>query len=198
MMSSRSKTDLTEDLGDLVADVLTAPLRIGVGMANALSTLRLPSGESCCEIPEPCWMPQPLGEVEGFACPGGTAVLRVRITNCGLDLRKIKVHVTGPDAAHVSIDPVSLALGPKERGRTQLSFTVPANATDDEEFEAIIWIDGCKLHYLRWIVVAGERSGDCCHEVEFEDCPDLIHHWYDHFYCYRPCPSDSKRRVPGG
>jgi hypothetical protein len=26
-------------------------------------------------------------------------------------------------------------------------------------------------------------------EVEIEDCPDLIHHWYDHFYCERPCPS---------
>jgi hypothetical protein len=23
--------------------------------------------------------------------------------------------------------------------------------------------------------------------VEVEDCPDLIHHWYDHFYCDRPC-----------
>jgi hypothetical protein len=20
-----------------------------------------------------------------------------------------------------------------------------------------------------------------------EDCPDLLHHWYDHFYCNRPC-----------
>jgi len=24
-------------------------------------------------------------------------------------------------------------------------------------------------------------------DIEIEDCPDLIHHWYDHFYCPRPC-----------
>jgi hypothetical protein len=21
-----------------------------------------------------------------------------------------------------------------------------------------------------------------------DDCPDNIHHWYDHFYCDRGCP----------
>ena len=26
-------------------------------------------------------------------------------------------------------------------------------------------------------------------ELTVEDCPDLVHHWYDHFYCPRPCPN---------
>jgi hypothetical protein len=27
-----------------------------------------------------------------------------------------------------------------------------------------------------------------------EDCPDLIHHWYDHFYCPRPCIEERSNR----
>ncbi len=195
-MSDTCNTDPTEDLVDVIAELLTAPLRLGVGMVKALSTLQLPCNGGSCEIPEPCWMPQPLCDVVGFACAGATAALRLRITNCGACLEEFKVHVTGPDAGLVSIQTASLALGPKERGKIQLSFNVPPDAIDNQEFEAIIWIKGCKLHYLRWTVTAGQPSSSCCHEVELEDCPDLIHHWYDHFYCPRPCQNDHKKQVP--
>jgi hypothetical protein len=33
-----------------------------------------------------------------------------------------------------------------------------------------------------------------CNEVEINDCPDMIHHWYDHFYCHRHCQD---QRTPG-
>jgi hypothetical protein len=37
-------------------------------------------------------------------------------------------------------------------------------------------------------VRVGRLCGASCPEVEVDDCPDNIHHWYDHFYCERGCP----------
>jgi hypothetical protein len=64
---------------------------------------------------------------------------------------------------------------------------VPADAATGQEYEVLLWVRGCQNHYLRWTLKVANRGASCCHEVEVEDCPDLIHHWYDHFYCERPC-----------
>jgi hypothetical protein len=71
-----------------------------------------------------------------------------------------------------------------------LSFEVPATDSDGHTRKLIVWIDGCQRHYLRWTIVSTCAAQDCCAEVAVEDGPDLIHHWYDHFYCQRDCVHD--------
>jgi len=135
-----------------------------------------------CQIPPPCWVPQPIGEVACHICPGGTATVRLRITNCGATKRDIRV-----EAAGATITPANLALGPMERGFVTASVSIPPDAANGQEYEVLLWVRGCNDHYLRWLVKVASRGTNCCHEVEVEDCPDPIHHWYDHFYCEHPC-----------
>lgn len=151
---------------------------------GAMQTL-LPSENCDCEIPTPCWMPQPLGEVTSYVCEGGTATIRLRVTNCSMIPRKILVTVT-PGTAGVKISPPVVNLGPMERGMVAVSLTVAVGELCGEH-DVIIWLRGCQEHFLRWSVVVASRVVECCQVIEVEDCPDLIHHWYDHFYCDRPC-----------
>lgn len=201
-MSTSTRRGPAADAADGLVGLMDAAVRMGEGLLDAfqgrrttglVSTLqrampRVPmAGRGCgCDIPPPCWMPRELGEVRSHVCAGGTATLRVRVTNCGASPRKVAVEAK-PASAGVTIDPSSLALGPLERGVVVASLAIPAKAGLGEEQEALIWVRGCRDHVLRWTVRVASRGGDCCHEIEVEDCPDLIHHWYDHFYCERPC-----------
>jgi hypothetical protein len=40
---------------------------------------------------------------------------------------------------------------------------------------------------LRTDITVGTRSTCCAHDVSVCDGPDNVLHWYDHFYCPRPC-----------
>ena len=185
-MSSKGGSATLADAMKAIGDVIAPGAKLGLGL---LESIKLPS-RTCgcgCEIPPPCWAPQPLGDFESEACPGNNALLRVTITNCGMTSRKFKVV---PTNAAVKAEPASLTLGPLEEGVVALTLAVPAGATKGQTQKSLVWIHGCKDHYLRWTVVAAEAGVSCCAgEVELEDCPDLIHHWYDHFYCERPCPN---------
>ncbi|MCI0390637.1 MAG: hypothetical protein MOB07_17970 [Acidobacteria bacterium] len=151
-------------------------------------TPRMGTGAGCgCDIPPPCWAPQPIGEVVSHACPGATATIRLRVTNCGAARRVITIEAAGQTPG-VKIDPPTLALGPMERGVVSVSVSLPADAAQCQDQEVLLWVRGCQQHFLRWTVRVSSRGASCCHEVDVEDCPDLIHHWYDHFYCERPCP----------
>jgi hypothetical protein len=184
-MSSKSPAtlaDAAKAVGDLVAPAARRSLEL-------LGSVSLPSRDAgCgCEIPPPCWAPQPLGEPTTEACPGNKALLRLTITNCGLTGRTIKVSATN---AAVEVEPASLTLGPMEEGLVAVSLAVPAGATKGQTQKSLVWIRGCKDYFIRWTVVTAASGVSCCAtELELEDCPDLIHHWYDHFYCQRPCPN---------
>ncbi len=69
----------------------------------------------------------------------------------------------------------------------EATLKIPENTDSGTRYESILWVDGCNQHYLRWTVIVGSTSFDSCHEVRVDDCPDYRHHWYDHFYCARPC-----------
>jgi hypothetical protein len=69
-----------------------------------------------------------------------------------------------------------------------LSLEVPASAEVGERQKSVVWVRGCNTHYLRWTVEVARRGASRCRDVDIDDCPDLVHHWYDHFYCDRPCP----------
>jgi hypothetical protein len=149
-----------------------------------LSACLTPAKGCGCEIPPPCWAPQPIGDVDSGACPGATATIRIRVTNCGATARTLTIDAIGTG---VTVSPSSLPLGPMERGHVVVSTALPPDADLGTEREVLVWVRGCHDHFLRWTIRVS-RDRDCgCEDVHVEDCPDYVHHWYDHFYCARPC-----------
>jgi hypothetical protein len=200
---SGSIKEITDTLTDLLDHTLSTGISVfqslsksgsdlGAKLAPVMKSLPLPKTESCCKIPPPCWMPRQVGEVSSHVCPGGSATLRIRVTNCGLGTRTI----TAEADQGAKVSPESIQVAPMQRGWLTVSFSVAATAGNGESSEILVWIRGCKNHYVRWTVTASNRGCECCHEINVEDCPDLVHHWYDHFYCVRGCQSDL-RQVPG-
>jgi hypothetical protein len=194
-------TDLL-DLGVRMGREVLAALRSDQPATRSLQVIRrtaadaplsglMPAMQSCgCDIPPPCWMPRELGRVVSHGCPGAKASVRLLITNGGLGPRKMTVDATGAGSGQVSVDPPSLSLGTFETGSVTASVTIPeegASATD-----VLLWVHGCRDHVLRWRVEVSDDGCSCLHEVDVEDAPDLIHHWYDHFYCARPCNDPGK------
>ena len=144
-----------------------------------------------CEIPPPCWQPQPLGEVTSFAAPGAQATLRFRITNATFSARTIDFIASPATNVTFSEDPVSLA--PLQRRVVLAFFQVPSSTKEGSEDEVVIFIRGCRNYYVRWTVKVMDCGSTMCNEIDLEDEPDLIHHWYDHFYCHRECQKRTQR-----
>ncbi len=187
---------LVESGGDGVARPLRSAVGHDAGSCCTPKRFGVPSlTGSCCDIPEPCWVPKCLGEFECSLCPGSSARLQLRVTNEDLASREIHAVASGAAAKQVSFSPQSLVLGAKERGVITGLLAVPAEAKDGETFETIVWLRGCRDYYVRWMATAGTRGGCCTHEVSVCDGPDHIRHWYDHFYCPRPCRNQV--RQPG-
>ncbi|MFZ5852539.1 MAG: hypothetical protein ACOYY2_14285 [Actinomycetota bacterium] len=174
---------------DRAADLLTAGLRTGRdlvgGLLGTLGNAPRPGGG--CAVPDPCWLPERLPEVRSQACPGATARLRLRVENGGPRPRRVSVAARGPGAAAVTVQPPTLDLDPFEEG--QVEATVPVPAEGAGPVDTWLWVSGCRDHVLRWRVSVSDRGASSLHEVRVVDAPDLVHHWYDHFACDRPCPS---------
>jgi hypothetical protein len=175
-------------------ELLETGPRMALGLLHALGDLepflRIPQlppltlrrGAGCgCEIPPPCWAPRHLEDICSHVCPGGTATLRLRITNCGATSRDFKIDGTP------TINPATLTLAPMERGYSVISATTPPDASFGQAKEYLVWVRGCHEHFLRWTVLVSPHRDCECKEVLVEDCTDPIHHWYDHFYCVRSC-----------
>ena len=201
-------TTSTRPLADsirVMADVIEEGTRVGLdlfeGLARNPATIMVNqllkstssqisrSGKCSCHIPPPCWMPRNLGDVVTPVCPGATATLRIRVTNCTTSPRDIQISPAGKpeDVRLIEVKPPSMPVGPMERGVFIVTATIPANANFGQEFEVLIWVRGCLEHYLRWTIKVAKRGADCCFEIDVDDCQDYLHHWYDHFYCERPC-----------
>lgn len=166
---------------DRIGELLERGASSGAGLLRTLArSPMLPRLRPCsCDIPPPCWLPRDLGTVRSHVCAGGRAILRLRVENCSPSPREIRVEAAAP----VKLQPTKLSLGPLERGVVVASVDDPA-----PEAEHLVWVRGCYDHLVRWDVSVSRRGGrDSCHEVDVEDCPDFVHHWYDHFYCERPC-----------
>ena len=154
------------------------------------------SGGGCCscEIPPPCWMPRPLCEVVSYGKAGNAASITFVITNDSMTTRVISVFTT-TSLAGLTFSATHLTLGPMERGSVEVTYTIPTTLTSGPGTEILLWIQGCRLHFLRWTIKLGPVSGDTNFEVCVKDGPEYLHHWYDHFYCPHPCLPD--QRVPG-
>ena len=184
-MSSGPPTLSLGDAAKAFGDLVGQGTKIGLGLLDSIK-LPLPT-RSCgcnCDIPPPCWEPQPIGDVMTKACPGNKAVLRLHVKNCGSHGRTVTVDATDKS---VSASPASVAIGPYEEELVLVSFEVPAAANEGEMHSTVVWVRGCYVHYLRWTVDVTCKGASCCNDVDVSDCPDLVHHWYDHFYCDRSC-----------
>ena len=93
----------------------------------------------------------------------------------------------GPDAGLVTVTPANLTIAPFEHGLFTATMSVPPGADHHWRAHVLLWVHGCREHVVRWEVRTDERGCGTHHEVRVEDCPDYVHHWYDHFYCERPC-----------
>jgi len=194
-MSAQSET------AEAFTDLLEAGSNLGLGVLSLVGgvvrDLAPPRGHrrDCrcgCHIPTPCWEPQPLGTFATRGCPGAHATLRVRVTNCG-STNLIVTLEGGAGSSGLVVQPGQLSLTPQARGYSVLSFDVPAGAQVGDVHEFLVWIAGCKRYFLRWRVRVASKCGGDCPDVDVDDCPDLIHHWYDHFYCEHPCQPTVKR-----
>jgi hypothetical protein len=200
----RSATDIFQQTITAFSDLIGQSTKLGVDLLNSLaassSTLNLPASlnlssltkpiqPSCgCKIPPPCWMPVSAGMAVSHVCSGSSACLRVRVTNCGPARRDIRFDDGG--ANRISFSPQTLSLGPMETGVVTATLPAATASGQSGDQDVLVWIRGCKEHYVRWTVKTVTRGAECCcHEVSVDDCPDYLHHWYDHFYCPRPCPA---------
>ena len=183
-----------DEAAEALADVLAASSKLGISLLNvftgaARDVVPHRSASACrcgCHIPAPCWEPQPLGTHTSRGCPGSDATLRIRVTNCGSTARQVAFE-PGAGSSGVEFEPGGLNLGPQESGYSVITFDIPPDATIGSSREFLVWIIGCKQYFLRWRVQVASRCGDVCPQLDVADCPDLIHHWYDHFYCEHPC-----------
>lgn len=145
-----------------------------------------PGSDCACHIPPPCWMPRVLREVVSCGVVGNEASLTFVITNESMTARSIKVFTSTPLAGLVPAS-TTLNLGPMARGEVTLTYTIPTGTTANPGTEILLWVLGCRLHFLRWTVKLGTVSADTDREVCVKDGPENLHHWYDHFYCPHPC-----------
>ncbi len=169
-----------------------ASARVLCDVAQGRSSLKAFGGCDSCEIPPPCWEPQPLGQVTSYVAPGGKATVRFRVKNCSFNSRKITFEAP-KGASDITFSPVELMLGPQEHGTVSASVVMSPDAKQGYEREYLLLVHGCRDYYLRWVVKVMPCGFEMCNEVEIDDCPDMIHYWYDHFYCHRHCQPDSGR-----
>jgi len=201
MTTNKNRVPSAAETVDVIRDLIEQGAKISLDLLDIVrprpgSTLdrtvqsitkQSPIGSSCsCKIPPPCWAPRQAGEVISRVCPGGKATIRLRVTNCGVDERVIQAEANVPG---VSISPDELTVGPMERGVFTATADVQAVSKQNGEREILLWVHGCNDHFVRWTLEEASRITDCYQQIDIEDCPDLIHHWYDHFYCVRPCYS---------
>lgn len=188
--------DLVKAQMTLTREILNLGGNMFRSVVGGMTGMGIPSPKACCTIPEPCWMPLSLGEIRCGLRRGESGELCLIIVNEDFRPRQFTVSVAGKDAALVSLKQGAFPIGPKERVCLKATFTVPKedrtrdqNCPCCEDLEVLIWVRGCRSHYLRWVVSVSEqcRSTCCCHEVTVHDKPDYILHWYDHFYINRPC-----------
>jgi hypothetical protein len=155
---------------------------------ESVGAFDLPKRKSCCAVPEPCWMPVPIGVAACALNPGGSGQIHVTVTNSDYRTRVFAFSTAGTDAAMLQLSSTQATLGPME----QAQFTADVNAPGTAgTYEALVWVNGCREHYLRVVLKVGTKQKGCCYNVAVNDKPDYVVHWYDHFYCRKPCPAKS-------
>lgn len=189
MMNPADSTS-TRALGGAIAGILEGPAQIAAALAGALAR----RSSSCCEIPTPCWEPRPAGSCCLELTPGTAATIRVHVSNCGWSRQLVSITALGKLAGWMTFSPTTLMLDPMERATILVTVHAPDSVKLGQRFSAPVIIRGCVDHFARVEVTITDCAGRNCCDVAVDDCADHVHHWYDHFYCPRPCRN---LRVPG-
>ncbi len=180
---NRVEMTRTRSIGDAIGVLLEMPAQLAATLAGALAN-RVPER---CEIPAPCWEPQPAGTCRLALPPGCSGRIRIHVTNCDWKPHVILVTARGRIAGWMAIDPTTLSLGLQERGTVVVTLRIPDDVEVGQTLTGPILVLGCNYHFVRVEVTVTECTPRLACDVFIEDCPDHIHHWYDHFYCPRPC-----------
>jgi hypothetical protein len=180
-------------LSNAVGGLLDAPARVASSLAHVLTR----RGLQGCEIPPPCWEPQPAGSCCLTLTPRSTATIRVHVSNCGWNRQIVGITALGKLAGILTFEPTTLILGPMERATFLVTVHVPANVKPGLRLSGPLIIRGCLDHFARIDVIVSDCAGTNCCDISVDDCPDHVHHWYDHFYCPRPCRTFKQREANG-
>src|SRR5215208_3813098 len=118
---------------DLLQGLASNPATVMVNrlLTNAGTQIRR-SGKCSCDIPPACWLPRNLGEVVTPVCPGGTATLRIRVTNCTTAAREIRITPAGDDKVF-QVKPPVMSVGRMERGTFIATATISPDAAFGQE-----------------------------------------------------------------
>lgn len=179
-----------------VMNLVREEINVGAALIDAIG---VPMGRKrgrsckCCEVPPPCWMPQPLDDHVSHIAECRSASLSLLVTNRSTQSRAVQITVSGTGANLVQVTPAAASIHPFDRVTFDLQVNVPQNIASGVLVDVLVMVHGCRTFYFRWIVSVGTIGRSCCTEVEIDDGPDLVHHWYDHFYCPRPCPPPVKQ-----
>jgi len=187
-MNRTSERTGTRALGAAFATLLDAPVQLASAVSGGLA-LRQPHG---CEIPSPCWEPRLAGTCHLDLPPGSTATIRVHVSNCGWTRQVVGITATARLAAIVKLEPTTLIVEPQEQASFWVFVHLPDKVKPGELFSGALLVRGCMNHFARVTVRAAECASATCCDIQVQDCPDHIHHWYDHFYCPRPCRNASR------
>ncbi len=189
-MTQPTGSSSSSALGGAIAGLLDAPTQLAAAFAGALSQ----RSSGCCNVPPPCWEPRPAGTCCLELSPGSSATIRVHVSNCGWTKQLISITALGKMAGWMTFSPTTLILDPIERATILVTVQAPNTLKVGERFSGPIIVRGCLDHFARVDITITECPGAKCCDVVVDDCQDQVHHWYDHFYCPRPCQSV---RVPG-
>ena len=119
----------TGKLGDLLNELVSALFAFGMELLilagvgartarDALGGIKGRSFGSCCDIPEACWMPKPLGEVKCRLKPGATGQVRLVVTNGDFSSHQVTAQSAGADAGLVQVTPPRLCWGRRSAPRS--------------------------------------------------------------------------------
>ena len=119
---------IEQSLKDLVYAQISLGKEVFRLLGDGMCGLRLPKMKSCCEKPEPCWMPLLLGELKLELAADGTAEIRFEVNNRDYQARTISVAGAGNNANLVKVSPPQATLVPMERVVFTATITAPASA----------------------------------------------------------------------
>lgn len=183
-MNAVANSSGSRAFADALAALLGAPTQLASALTSSSSPLRSSSG---CEIPPPCWEPRPIGRCTMVLPPGGSGLVRVRVENCGWSHQLVGITAGGHLAGWLSFEPTTLVLGPQEHASFRVVVRAPDGAKPGAGVAGPLLIRGCRDHFAQLAVRVGDCAQAPCCDLVVRDCPDHVHHWYDHFYCPRPC-----------
>lgn len=170
---------------------------------DSLCGLQLPKGSSCCDKPEPCWMPKKIGEICCQIAAEDRGEVCILVSNEDFRPHTYTVVGAGEHGTLAKIKDAQFTLGPKERRMVPVSFTMPVRDPKNDQpgsesccacndYEIVLWVKGCQNHYLNWYINRAEKTRDCCHEVCLVDTGYYELNWYDHFHVMRPCINNER------